>query len=66
MKNFAILSLAVLALAGCTTPGDRLARHQAMCSSYGLQPGTPAFSDCLVRLETADHGRGGLLNSGTR
>lgn len=66
MTKTLVLVACAVALLGCTTSADRLARHQSLCTSFGLQKDTPAFADCLIRLETADHARGGLLNSGTK
>ncbi len=50
--RFASILLASALMAGCSSTA-RLAQNDSdRCAARGLQPGTDAFSDCVVRLET--------------
>ncbi|MBX5463856.1 MAG: hypothetical protein IRZ28_22555 [Steroidobacteraceae bacterium] len=48
----AILGL-MLALAGCASDAEIAAGDRAKCQSYGFQPGTDGFANCLMRRESA-------------
>jgi hypothetical protein len=39
----------VVALGGCTTEEDLRRMDEDACKSYGFQPGTTEFSECLQR-----------------
>jgi hypothetical protein len=46
----AILFAAALAgLAGCVSPEELRREDEAVCSSFGFQPGTTDFAGCLQR-----------------
>ena len=47
-----------LALFGCVSPREMTARHQAACASYGFQPGTEGYANCLLQLDMGDYGYG--------
>jgi hypothetical protein len=70
---FAIAAIAVASLAGCASPQQLGAQDDSACQSYGAIPGTPAYSDCRLRLaemrnQNSDAFRrslaGGLANTG--
>jgi len=47
-----VLLLSLL-LAGCFNTGQQAAqRNEDRCAAGGLKPGTDAFADCIVKLET--------------
>lgn len=43
-----LLVLAPLALAGCVSADDQRAADQNKCASYGYEPGTDRFADCMM------------------
>ncbi|MEJ0017018.1 MAG: hypothetical protein WDN25_10705 [Acetobacteraceae bacterium] len=46
----------VLVVAGCNSTHQQLAaRDQAECESFGFQPGTDHYADCVVQLHAARH-----------
>lgn len=56
----ALILLCALGLGGCVTAEEELAqrqaaakalnaKHDAVCQSFGAQPGTPAYTDCRMR-----------------
>lgn len=47
--KLALLGLALLGLAACTTSQDMRRRDEALCTGYGFTPGTPEFGSCLQR-----------------
>ena len=66
-KLMALLSAAIV-LAGCSSQvrgtGEQgmsdeeiAAKNDSVCKSFGLQPGTTAYTDCLLKLRT-DRSRG--------
>jgi hypothetical protein len=40
-----------LLVAGCASPMERRAAHEAQCKSYGFKPGTEGFATCLLKLD---------------
>jgi hypothetical protein len=60
----ALLSAAIV-LAGCSggtgeqgmSDEEIAAKNDSVCKSFGLQPGTTAYTDCLLKLRT-DRSRG--------
>lgn len=55
-----------LGLIGCVSPREMYARHERACSTYGFQPGTEGYANCLLQLEVSDygyshHGRGPIF-----
>ncbi|MDG5972986.1 hypothetical protein JAGODDHD_03756 (plasmid) [Sphingomonas paucimobilis] len=46
------------ALAGCVSRREMTARHQAACASYGFQPGTEGYANCLLQLDMGDYSYG--------
>jgi hypothetical protein len=47
MKRVA-LAAALGALAGCAVPMQTVDASRAACASYGFQPGSDAFADCVM------------------
>ena len=43
---------AALILVGCQTTEQRLSADEATCKSYGVAPGTPAYVQCRMQLDT--------------
>ncbi|HEY2071661.1 MAG TPA: hypothetical protein VGG48_19030 [Rhizomicrobium sp.] len=61
MRQFLIMSLAVIALSGCISPEEQAAAYRSQvaaadaadnsrCLSYGTQPGTSAYTQCRMQL----------------
>lgn len=46
-----VIWLIALLLAGCASPLERRAAHEAKCKSYGFRPGSEAFANCLMKLD---------------
>lgn len=52
--RFVTLVLLVGFLSACTVPRETLlARDRQDCASFGFQPGTRDYAECLLRLEVA-------------
>lgn len=52
MRRMMILAGVALALVGCTTPEERMARYRDRCqNTFGFTPNTEAFSNCLMQQE---------------
>jgi hypothetical protein len=56
MRALAFIVLAsIIALTGCATAQENTAQFDAAdnekCISYGTTPGTPAYTDCRLKLE---------------
>ena len=51
LRPFILLALGAL-VAGCSSPQQLAQRNTDRCAARGLQPGTDAFNDCVVALET--------------
>lgn len=47
MKRIA-LAAALCALAGCAVPMQTVDASRAACASYGFQPGSDAFAECVM------------------
>jgi hypothetical protein len=47
MKPFA-LAAAICALAGCAVPMQTVDASRVVCASYGFQPGSDAFAECVT------------------
>lgn len=45
----ALLSIALIGLAGCVSPEELRAEDEATCTGYGFQRGTTDFAKCLQR-----------------
>lgn len=45
----ALASALMLLVAACASPEELRRRDEAVCASYGFQPGTPEFASCLQR-----------------
>jgi hypothetical protein len=71
-----LLILALLALAGCASAEQRraetAARHDQYCKSIGASPGTPAYTDCRLKMmqmavsqSNADRQAGAIESTGT-
>jgi hypothetical protein len=41
------LAAAICALAGCAVPMQTVDASRAACASYGFQPGSDAFAECV-------------------
>jgi hypothetical protein len=54
-----LVALIPLAVAGCVSPEDQQARDQDKYTSYGYQPGSNRFADCMMDrdLQRADDQR---------
>ena len=51
-RSILLLALSVL-LASCITSAEQVAqRNNERCEARGYKPGTDAFSDCVVRVES--------------
>lgn len=51
-RTVLLLALSAL-LAGCITTAEQVAqRNEERCEARGYKPGTDAFSDCVVRIES--------------
>jgi hypothetical protein len=50
----AVAVLSFLALTGCATRQEVVARHQAVCTGYGFDAKTSDFSNCLLQLDIAE------------
>jgi hypothetical protein len=51
MRSLAVaitLAAALCALAGCTVPMQTVDASRAACASYGFQPGSDAFAECVM------------------
>jgi len=56
---FKLLAISTsLVLSGCVSPREMAARHRAACASYGFQPGTESYANCLLQLDVGDYGYG--------
>jgi hypothetical protein len=44
-----VLAASSMLLGGCATEEELRRRDEAACISYGFEPGTTEFSDCLQR-----------------
>lgn len=49
-----LLMLAFGTTTGCATvdPAQQRAADQAQCAGYGYQPGTDAFANCMMKIDT--------------
>lgn len=47
MKRIALVA-ALCALAGCAVPMQTLDASRAACASYGFEPGSAAFANCVM------------------
>ena len=54
MIMFSTLFL-ILAVGGCTSHQELLARDRAECTQFGFHPGTDRYSDCLLKLDAGRH-----------
>ena len=56
LRAFTVLAIFAIALSGCLTAQDRTAEFDAAdrdkCISYGANPGTPAYTDCRLKLDS--------------
>lgn len=52
----ATLALTAVVLGGCISPAEMAARHRQACATYGFQPGTEAYANCLLMLDVGDYG----------
>lgn len=52
----ATLALAAAALSGCISPAEMAARHRQACATYGFQPGTEGYANCVLMLDVGDYG----------
>lgn len=56
-RTVAPLVFAVFTLASCQTPAQLQAARQkqleGMCATYGIQPGDPSFSECMMQADAA-------------
>ena len=43
------LSIAILSLAGCVTPEQRLDMAKSQCQSFGFAPGTANYAQCIQK-----------------
>jgi hypothetical protein len=43
--------IAVVLLAGCTTPQQYMAGLHQRCAAYGIQPNSPTMSQCMMMLD---------------
>jgi hypothetical protein len=51
MRSLAVaitLAAALCALAGCSVPMQTVDASRAACASYGFQPGSDAFAECVM------------------
>ena len=46
--RYLLIALVPLALAGCVSAEDQRTTDQDKCASYGYQPGTNRFADCMM------------------
>jgi hypothetical protein len=51
MRTITAIALAGL-LGGCVSAQQLAAQDDAKCQSYGAAPGTPAYANCRVQLDT--------------
>ncbi len=49
---------ASLLLSACISRQEMLARHRAACATYGFDPGSEQYSNCLLQLDVGDYGYG--------
>lgn len=47
--RYLLLALLPLAAAGCVSAEDQRAADQNKCASFGFQPGTDAFANCMMK-----------------
>ena len=47
MKRIALVA-ALCALAGCAVPMQTVDASRAACASYGFEPGSAAFANCVM------------------
>lgn len=52
----AALGARMLSLGGCTSAAEMATRHRQACVTYGFQPGTEAYANCLLQLDVSDYG----------
>jgi hypothetical protein len=46
--RYLLIALVPLAVAGCISAEDQRAMDQDKCSSFGFQPGTNSFANCMM------------------
>lgn len=47
--RYLLLAFLPLAAAGCVSAEDQRAADQNKCASFGFQPGTDAFANCMMK-----------------
>jgi hypothetical protein len=58
MLKYAVLAIAVLSAAGCsTTRAEQISAAQETCRAYGFTDGTEQFSECVMRVDTDQQDR---------
>ena len=58
-RGLAVVLLVVtfgLALGGCISQAEMLAKHRQACLTYGFAPGSEGYANCLLQLDIGDYG----------
>lgn len=63
LKRAVAFSLVAFGLAGCVTPEQLRQQDEAACVSFGFQPNTPDFANCLQRESLLRRYQFGLYSS---
>jgi hypothetical protein len=58
-----VLAAALAALAGCAVPMQTVDASRAACASYGFQPGSDAFAECVMTEQQQQSMRRALLRA---